>query len=202
MPPVLSPNKDEEKQGAMPPVFSHGDEVTAVKAEKEEGRHGPCASSSGDGLLHVSAGRPADGIVYRNDRGVRVKLAKDGKPYPVGSTGHRWYASYPRPENVEPEVLRALKHQQEEAEREGKKKDEHRKEGGEVEDGDAAAVLEEEMANEEKESDPWDTMVKGIPRRLPADYVYEPSDSTLPTDIQELFAGSAGISKACIDMGL
>ena len=198
MPPVLSPNMDAEKQGAMPPVFSHDDEVTAVKAEKEERRHGSFASSSGDGLLHVSAGHPADGIVYRNDRGVRVKLAKDGKPYPVGSTGHRWYASYPRPENVEPEVLRALKHQQEEAEKESKIKEEHRKEEGEVEEGDAAAVQEEE----EKESEPWDTMVKGNPRRLPDDYVYEPSDSTLPTDIQELFAGSAGISKACIDMGL
>ena len=104
----------------------------------------------------------------------------------------------PRPENIEPEVFRALKHQQEGAEKEDKRKEEYRKGGGEVEEGDAAAVLEEEIANEEKESDPWDTVIKGNPRRLSADYVYEPSDSTLSTDIQELFAGSAGISKACI----
>ena len=97
MPPALPPNADAEKQGAMPPVFSHDDDVTAVNAEEQEERHGSFASSSGDGLLHVSAGHPADGIVYRNDRGLRVKLAKDGKPYPVGSTGHRWYASYHGP---------------------------------------------------------------------------------------------------------
>ena len=174
LPPVLSPNKDVEKQGAMPPVFSHGDEVTAVKAEKEEGKHGPSASSSGDGILHVSAGRPADGIVYRNDKGVRVKLAKDGKPYPVGSTGHRWYASYPRPENVEPEVFRTLKHQQDEADKEDKRKEGHRKEEGEDKDGDAVVGQEDE----ERESDPWDAMVNDNPQHPPEDYIYEPSDST------------------------
>ena len=104
MPPALPPDAGAEKQGALPPVFSHDGDVTAVKADEREERHGSLASSSGDGLLHLSVGRPADGIVYRNDRGQRVKLAKDGKPYPVSSTGHRWYASYPRPENVEPEV--------------------------------------------------------------------------------------------------
>jgi len=95
-------------------------------------------------------------------------------------------------------VFRTLKHQQDEADKEDKRKEGHRKEEGEDKDGDAVVGQEDE----ERESDPWDAVMKDNPQHPPEDYIYEPGDSTLPTDMQELFAGSAGISKACIDMGL
>ena len=102
------------------------------------------------------------------------------------------------PRMSNPEVFRTLKHQQDDADKENKRKEGHRKEKGEDKDGDAAVGQEDE----ERESELCGGAMKGNPQHPPEDYVYEPGDSTLPTDVQELFAGSAGISKACIDMGL
>jgi hypothetical protein len=40
-------------------------------------------------LSHYETGLPFDGVIYRNDQGQRVKLDKNGKPYPVDSDGIR-----------------------------------------------------------------------------------------------------------------
>ena len=48
---------------------------------------------------HHSVGKPSDGIIYLNDDGERVKIAKDGRLYKVGSDGRRAFANSPRPKS-------------------------------------------------------------------------------------------------------
>ena len=98
-PQLPEPDDDDEDQDDAPDLPpSDGDDKPDGGAEAKpiEDKRKGLPTDLPD---HHSVGKPSDGIIYLNDDGERVKIAKDGRLYKVGSDGRREFANSPRPKS-------------------------------------------------------------------------------------------------------
>ena len=84
----------------LPPGLDAGQDKSAKKG-----------SEYAEVLEHYSEGKSADGKIYLNDDGERVKIDKGGQNYKVDDRGFRKFHNSPRPDKFTPDEWRKIPHE-------------------------------------------------------------------------------------------
>ena len=96
-----SDDQDDDDDAPDPPDGDLKSKASAIDAIEDKKTEELTEKKKEDysGPDHYSVGGPGDNIIYLNNDGEHVKIAKDGRLYRVGSDGRRLFHNSPRPKD-------------------------------------------------------------------------------------------------------